>query len=274
MSATRALAITTAALTAALPWAVLSASAGAVAESGTAHAMVGLTGRGIALTRFQASTRRSGGRIAVSLRFAGRAISSPKSFDLDAYTCSNSPELPKTCHPSATRGVRFTSTATARTITLSVPVPKPSIDAVHVRLDVPKPSFFTAAEIVLPARAWTQYAGRAFGVTATQSGGVTVTAMRADAEDEAPNIQKPAPMALVLAWTASGPPASLATTSWLACPTCAPDVRTQPLSAAGAGAYSPFQREIKPGAVPLWTTSLTIGTTTAYSVTLPYAGRQ
>jgi hypothetical protein len=237
------------------------------------HSTVVLSGRGIALSRFQASTRRaSHGRIAIKLAIVGRALATPQHFLLQAYSCVKDAQ-PPTCPPVLTSRVAFTKThTTTLDTTLRVPVPKSAVDAVLVRLALPERQLnhLVAAEILLPGRAWRHFPGRVFGVTAdrTATAPIVLTTLRADASAIKDVDRNPVTMGAILQWAATGPASTPVTSTLTECPTCALRRMTGTLSAARA-----FEFRLNRTGTPLiWSYGLTAAGRRVFDVHMPWVG--
>lgn len=160
------------------------------------------SGGGVRLTHFEASVRKAGARVRVTVRLAGASVAGTRKLAItvaactvttrkykDAYAAPDAPSRP-TCRTGLTSAT-VTATATPFTLTRAFTIPRPAASpgALRVRV-VPAPGSTTTAppctgyveicgvkttgDLLLNGNTWRYKPGTWWGIVATPPAGVTL----------------------------------------------------------------------------------------------------
>jgi|GEM_PF-7013369 len=137
------------------------------------HADFSLRDAGVQVARFDVRARPRGRRVLVSVTLTGRSRAKDMRTVLRVGRCTGGPPTFPICEPvSPGRAVTFRPGRTT-VVNLNVRVPRPSVKTNAIRISLTPPGrvvrpfsspFVGIVEVLLPASAWTTFAGRSFGL--------------------------------------------------------------------------------------------------------------
>jgi hypothetical protein len=247
------------------------------------HSDLALRGSGLRVARFEAGARPHGKRIRVIAVLTARSRKHDVRAILRIGRCTGGPIYFPLCQPNVSRRVTLHATKTTF-MRLIADVPRPShrVDAIRVSVTPPgkvvRPYGASAAagmaDLLLPARAWTAYPDRTFGLRLYQPWeadheiAYDVRSLRAHGAQVASDALRP-----TLAWKVS---ASRTTQIQTVVSACAGTLQCQPLTtektipAGGTRRYLDRPLIKRNGRPAIWSFFTRSGDGVVFNVTLPW----